>query len=76
MTPSAERHLHDTDRDAWLRYVAPRLRVKLFQHPSLALAWATLERDTQRAVWALLDDGDRAKVRTARDATGATEPTV
>lgn len=72
LTPDAERVLHDTDRPAWLKYVAPRMAQRLREFDadaSLADAWAFLQRDYQRAVWALLDEPMRARIRNARKAT-------
>lgn len=69
LTPSAERELHDTNRPAWLEYVAPRMAQRLREidrDSTLADAWGFLQRDYQHAVWALLDAAMRQRIRDAR----------
>jgi len=78
LSSSAERHLHDTDRPAWLAYVAPRMAVRLSEmadvpDATLADTWGFLSRDYQRAVWPLLDDAMRDRIRAARKALLASD---
>jgi hypothetical protein len=71
LTPSAERHLYDTDRPAWLRYVAPRMAAVLADtgdDAALGDTWARLPRDYQRAVWPQLDDPTQDRIRAVRAA--------
>jgi hypothetical protein len=71
LTTSAERHLYDTDRTAWLRHAAPRMAAVLADtgdDAALGDSWARLPRDYQRAVWRELDDPTQDRIRAARAA--------
>jgi len=69
LTASAERHLYETDRPAWLAYVAPRKAEQLRNTRDEALggAWSDLPRDYQRAVWLLLDAETQGRIRAVRN---------
>lgn len=68
LTPSAERALYLRDYVAWLAHAAPRIAA-LIPHrgdgSELATTWSMLSREEQRAVWALLNDVQRERVRAA-----------
>lgn len=70
LSASAERALYDSDRPAWIAYVAPRMAAGLagLADEVIGPTWAALARDYQRAVWAHLDDTTRERIRAARDA--------
>lgn len=73
LSASEERALFETDRPAWLRYVAPRMAERLqsmvdVPDATLADTWGFLSRDYQRAVWPLLDEATRTRIRRARTA--------
>lgn len=73
LTASAERALFETNRPAWLAYVAPRMATRLramtdVPDVTLSDAWGFLQRDYQRAVWVLLDEPTRTRIRNARRA--------
>jgi len=70
LTASAERHLYETNRPAWLKHVAPRMAEQLRNTRDEALggAWADLPRDYQKAVWLVLDAGTQQRMRAVRDA--------
>lgn len=75
LTASAERALYDSDRPAWLREVAPRMAERLanVRDEVLGGAWSDLPRDYQRAVWLVLDEPTKDRIRAARaDATTRT----
>ena len=69
LTHAQERALYDRDPAAWRAYAAPRLAARLatIKH-DLGLSWSLLTRDTQVAVWPLLDESTRSRVREAREA--------
>lgn len=78
LSPSAERALFDADRPGWLAYVAPRMAKRLQEmtdvpDATLADTWGFLSRDYQRAVWPLLDDATRDRIRAARKALLASD---
>jgi hypothetical protein len=62
--------LYQTDRPVWLQQVAPRMARKLeaVNDNELAKEWATLARDYQRAVWAVMDGATQSRVRKVRAA--------
>lgn len=57
--------LHDTDREAWLGYVAPQMARRIATEPdgTLADTWSRIPRDYQKAVWQHLDETQRERVR-------------
>ena len=63
-----ELSLHETDRVAWLAYVAPNMARKLAVEPdaTLGATWARIPRDYQTAVWPLLDEPQRQRIRKLR----------
>ena len=63
-----ERALYETDRVAWLNYVAPSMARKLAVEPNATLGatWARIPRDYQTAVWPLLDETQRQRIRKLR----------
>ena len=63
-----ERALYETDRVAWLTYVAPNMARKLAVEPDakLGATWARIPRDYQTAVWPLLDEPRRQRIRKLR----------
>ncbi len=75
LTPAAaERELYLRDFAAWLAQAAPRIAAVLprYQGDDLVRTWSILSRQAQRAVWDLLDEGERARVRAAMGAGSAT----
>lgn len=77
LTPDQERDLYESDRVAWLAYVAPGTATKIASEPdsSIGHAWATLPRDYQRAVWPHLHTTTRERIRRARAAGDVPAPT-
>jgi hypothetical protein len=67
MTPAAERELYLRDFAAWLAHAAPGIAATLprYEGDALARTWSLLSRSAQRAVWDLLDESERARVRAA-----------
>lgn len=65
-----ELELYKTDRPKWLAIVAPKqaehVTDNTYDDAALAGAWAGMQRDYQSAVWALLDDAGRDRVRRVR----------
>jgi hypothetical protein len=63
-----EHHLFKTDRSAWIAIAAPRLakRIADMTDSQLNHAWDMTGEDYKRAVWALLDATQQARVRDAR----------
>lgn len=68
LTPAQERALYDRDREAWRVHAAPRLAARLAAEKlDTGLFWSLLTRETQLAVWPLLDESTQARVRAARE---------
>lgn len=61
--------LHDTDRAAWLAYVASNMARRLAETPdaTLGVLWARIPRDYQTAVWPHLDEAQRQRIRKLRN---------
>ena len=68
LTQAEERALYDRDPGAWRTYAAPSIAAALARSNDLGLSWSLLTRDTQVAVWPLLDEATQARVREAREA--------
>jgi len=66
-----ERSLYETDRDAWLAYVAPRMarRIAAASDEQIKRDWTRTPRDYQTVVWQHLDDTQRARIRKLRNAS-------
>jgi hypothetical protein len=62
--------LYETDRPAWLATVAPKQAARIaddtYDDASLAYAWASMQRDYQTAVWALLPEAQKQRIRMLR----------
>lgn len=65
---TTERALYESDRATWLAQAAPRCaaRLALCNDADLAEQWTFLSRDYQLAVWNLLDEAMRTRVRAVR----------
>lgn len=63
-----ELDLYESDRTKWLVWVAPRMAQRLTTWPDATLGdtWARIPRDYQMAVWALLDDATRERIKRIR----------
>lgn len=61
--------LYDTDRAAWLAYMAPRMAALLTagSDQDAAIRWPLMGREYQRAVWARLDRQTRKRIRAIRE---------
>ena len=65
-----ERELYETDRPAWINQAAPRT-AQIFADTldaTLAGMWSRMPRDYQTAVWALLPEPQRERIRKLRGA--------
>ncbi len=67
LTPSEERALYETDRPAWLAYVAASFAQKLLAGGahSIRTAWSLIDRDYQTALWRTLNETEKAIWREA-----------
>jgi len=65
-----ETELYCTDRPAWIALVAPRMVARIADPSSddamLAYAWTGMARDYQTAVWALLDEASKERIKRIR----------
>jgi hypothetical protein len=68
MTPAEEYALYESDYATWLVQAAPRcaVRLALCNDADLTEQWELLSRDYQLAVWNLLDEAMRTRVRAVR----------
>lgn len=68
MTPGEERQLYETDRAAWIKYVAPKLakQIETMTDEQINQTWSLTPADYKSAVWALLSGEQQARVRTIR----------
>lgn len=61
---------YENDRPGWLAAVAPKQAVRIadgtYDDAALAYVWAGMERDYQTAVWKLLPEEQRQRIRTLR----------
>jgi hypothetical protein len=62
-----ERALYESDAAAWRVYAAPRIAASLARSTDVGLSWSLLMRETQVAVWPLMDEATQARVRAARE---------
>lgn len=60
--------LYQTDRNAWLEHVAPRMarRIAETSDEQIKRDWNGMVRDYQTAVWQHLDETQRARIRALR----------
>ena len=72
MTPNDERNLHDTNRYSWIAYVAPSMAASLKKMDACGIGrtWPMMPRDYQKAVWCLLDEATRERVKSVRNDRG------
>jgi hypothetical protein len=63
-----ERELYETDRPAWINQVSPRMAKIIADTPDTTLPgmWARMPRDYQTAVWALLPEAHKQRIRMLR----------
>ena len=63
-----ERAMYETDRNAWMKHVAPRMASRLVAatDEQIKRDWNGMARDYQTAVWQHLDETQRARIRTLR----------
>lgn len=68
MTPSEEMNLYLTDRNAWLKLVAPRMPAVIDSETDdeLRRGWELMERDFQIATWEFLNEPQRDRVKRLR----------
>lgn len=63
---------YQTYRRAWLALVAPRMAARITDAETgdavISLAWGLMQDDYKAAVWALLDEPTRERVRRVRAA--------
>lgn len=61
---------YENDRPGWLAVVAPKQAVRIsdntYDAAAMAYVWAGMERDYQTAVWALLPESQRERIRKLR----------
>lgn len=62
--------LHNTDRGAWLAYVAPNMARKIATDTDEQVQrdWPRIPQDYKAAVWSLLPEAQRERVRALRKA--------
>ena len=62
--------LYEHDRPKWLEIVAPKMAARIgdntYDDTALAYVWAAMPRDYQTAVWALLPEPQRERIRKVR----------
>jgi L-alanine-DL-glutamate epimerase-like enolase superfamily enzyme len=67
---SEELALYQTDRPRWLTTVAPKQAARIsddtYDDAVLAAVWAAMPRDYQVAVWQLLGDSARTRIKSLR----------
>jgi hypothetical protein len=65
-----ELEVYQTDRPNWLAIVAPKQAARIsddtYDDAVLASVWAAMPRDYQVAVWQLLDESARTRVKSLR----------
>lgn len=68
LTASQERALYESDRPAWLTYVAVRMaeQLRAADDASITTRWGALPRDYQCAVWKRLTPATRNRIRVLR----------
>jgi len=68
MTPNEERTLQETDRAAWVAYVAPSMAngIALMDDDGVNRSWSAMGRDYKAAVWELLDETNKARITRLR----------
>ena len=60
--------LHDTDRTTWIAYVAPKMASQIATDPDdkVNRDWPRIPDDYKAAVWALLPEPQRERIRKLR----------
>ena len=61
--------LYGTDRNAWLAYVAPNMarQIASDSDEKVNRVWPSIPDDYKRAVWKLLPEEQRQRIRDLRD---------
>jgi hypothetical protein len=63
-----ERTLYETDRTGWLAYVAPNMARQIATDPDdkVNRDWPRIPEDYKAAVWALLPEAQKQRIRMLR----------